>query len=96
MSSAHIHIWCIHFRLFTPPLLSLLSLPSPRLSPQNSQDTLRLGVGSVGVSGYILALIILAIYVPGAPYMYMNMVGNRRAAFRKRNAAAAEASKKSA
>lgn len=57
---------------------------------------MRLAVGPVAVSGYILALIILAIYVPGAPYMYMNMVGNRRSAFKKRNAAAAEAAKKSA
>lgn len=68
----------------------------PALRPQKSQDTLRLGVGPVGVSGYILALMILAIYVPGAPYMYMNMVGNRRSAFKKRNAAAAEAAKKAA
>eukprot|EP00752_Nemacystus_decipiens_P017800 g15959.t1 len=63
---------------------------------KKSQDTLRLGVGSVGASGYILALIILAIYVPGAPYMYMNMVANRRSAFKKRNTAAAEAAKKAA
>lgn len=70
--------------------------PPPYFIPQKSQDTLRLGVGSVGVSGYILALVILAIYVPGAPYMYMNMVGNRRSAFKKRNTAAAEASKKAA
>lgn len=68
--------------------------PPPR--PQKSQDTLRLAVGPVGISGYMLALIILAIYVPGAPYMYMNMVGNRQSAFKKRNAAAAEAAKKAA
>ncbi|CAM9730549.1 unnamed protein product [Hapterophycus canaliculatus] len=35
-----------------------------------------------------MALVLLAIYVPGGPYMYMNMVGNRRSAFKKRNAAA--------
>lgn len=76
-----------------PAAALVLVTPPP---PQKSQDTLRLAVGPVGVSGYILAVLILAIYVPGAPYMYMNMVGNRRAAFKKRNAAAAEASKKSA
>lgn len=47
---------------------------------------MRLGVGSIGISGYMLALLILAIYVPGAPFMYMNMVGNRRSAFKKRAA----------
>lgn len=26
----------------------------------------------------------LAAYVPGSPFMYMNMVGNRKAAFKKR------------
>ncbi|CAM9642812.1 unnamed protein product [Pylaiella littoralis] len=53
---------------------------------KDSKDTMRLGVGSIGISGYMLALLILAIYVPGAPFMYMNMVGNRRSAFKKRAA----------
>lgn len=53
---------------------------------QKSQDTLRLAVGPVAISGYVLALVILVIYVPGGPFMYMNMVGNRRSAFKKRNA----------
>ncbi|CAM9677997.1 unnamed protein product [Ectocarpus fasciculatus] len=57
---------------------------------KNAQDTLRLGVGPVSVSGYIVTLALLAVYVPGGPYMYMNMVGNRRSAFKKRNAAASK------
>lgn len=43
-------------------------------------------IGPVHVSGYVVALVILAVYIPGGPYMYMNMVGNRRSAFKKRDA----------
>lgn len=72
----------------TAPTFHLFFVCPPR--SQNAQDTLRLGVGPISVSGYIVTLALLAVYVPGGPYMYMNMVGNRRSAFKKRNAGASK------
>ncbi|CAM9811614.1 unnamed protein product [Ascophyllum nodosum] len=53
---------------------------------KDSQDSLSLDVGPVRVSGYLVAIALLVVYVPVGPFMYMNMVGNRRSAFKKRQA----------
>lgn len=56
-------------------------------------SAISLSVGPVTVSGYMVALAILAVYVPGAPFMYMNMVSNRKSAFKKRNAGVGDSKK---
>ncbi|CAN0493919.1 unnamed protein product, partial [Laminaria digitata] len=40
------------------------------------------------IPAYWLAVAILCIYIPGSPFMYVNMVANRKNAFKKRNAGA--------
>lgn len=54
---------------------------------QASKDSMKLSIGPLEISGYAMALLVMAVYVPGSPYMYMNMVSNRRGAFKKRKAA---------
>lgn len=72
--------------------LCVFLLPPPSSPPQDS-SAISLSVGPVTVSGYMVALAILAVYVPGAPFMYMNMVSNRKSAFKKRNAGVGDSKK---
>lgn len=55
---------------------------------QASQDSLAISVGPVTISWYLVSIVVLVVYVPGGPFMFMNMVGNRRSAFKKRKAGA--------
>lgn len=60
--------------------------PSPGLNFDLAALRPALGQESKGMRiGYGIALSILAVYIPGSPFMYMNMVSNRKSAFKKRS-----------
>lgn len=56
---------------------------------KSTEEPLSLGLGPLRISAYMVAIAVIAVYVPGAPFMYYNMVGNRRSAFKKRSIEAA-------
>ncbi|KAG5191767.1 putative tyrosine phosphatase [Tribonema minus] len=47
--------------------------------------------GGISISMYHMALLVLATYVPGAPFMYSHMVTTRRKQFKRRKAASKKA-----
>lgn len=54
------------------------------LYPTGITGELGTAFGALGCGVSPLIKIIMVFYIPGAPFMYMNMVGNRKSAFKKR------------